>query len=415
MRSLTINEARFESHFQTVATIGATSDGGCNRPAFSEADCLVREWFERTTKDSGFKYAIDGAGNQFARLECGSPNAKLLLVGSHLDTVPNGGKFDGSLGVLSGLEILQTIHEAKLRLPADLAIVNFSDEEGAHIGLLGSRAFCGLLKEEDLQNPQMGTEVFKEGLKRVGISVESILAARGTQTEIAGYLELHVEQGPILATTGEDLGLVTSIVGVRRHRLVFNGKADHAGTTPMPNRRDAGKGACRFVVSAWEKVVTHFPECVVNIGSIEFEPGVANVVPKTARLILEFRTPSQDLLDRLEESLLTLARDIAKENQLDLSTKAAGRIEPVELDSQVQESLRDAWGPSGLRSQSMRSGAFHDVQSMAYVCPAGLIFVPSVEGASHCPEEYTHWKDCVNGANALLSGVLQLANRLGAT
>jgi hydantoinase/carbamoylase family amidase len=358
---------------------------------------------------AGLAYRCDGAGNQSALLAGADDQAPRLLLGSHLDSVPNGGRFDGALGVLAALEVLQTLKAAGYAGGMGIEAVNFTDEEGTHLGCLGSRAMCGQLSPQELRNPMRGGEAFDRGLARLGLSREGILRARRNPGRMAGYLELHIEQGPRLIRAGVAIGIVTAIVGVRRCGLKFNGRADHAGTTLAGERRDAGRAACAFAVRAWELLGRDFPHGVANIGAIRFEPGAFNVVPASAVLDLEIRAPEEDMLTALEERLTGEATCIAD------ALGVAVEIEPYEhtsatrMDTGIQTMLAARAERLGLEYRRIASGAGHDAQSFAAICPTGMIFIPSIAGRSHVPEECSHWTDCIHGANLLLQGALALS------
>ena len=275
-----INEIRFKRNFDELTAIGATPEGGCERLAFSQEDSLARQWFKSKVSSSGMTYWIDGAGNQFGILGDRPVAEGAILIGSHLDTVPDGGKYDGALGVVAAIEACQSVLDANLACRHPICVVNFSDEEGTHVGLLGSRVFTGILSPAALDGFHSGEKAFEDGMRRIGITHESIFSASCAPRPPHSYLELHIEQGPVLEDSGQQIGIVTSIVGIRTRRVVFRGRAMHAGTTPMKLRRDAGFGACSFAKAARELVLERFPDNVANIGSIEMKPGAFNVIPE---------------------------------------------------------------------------------------------------------------------------------------
>ena len=413
--SIRINEQRFKTNFEALSRIGATAAGGVHRPALSAADLEARAWFRERIEAAGLEYACqrptgDAAGNQSAVLRGNRADAPHFLLGSHLDTVPNGGRFDGALGVLAALEVLQTIKEAGYIPVVCLEAINFTDEEGAHLGLLGSRALTGKLTSADLGHPNLGVEEFESGLSRLGLTRDGILGAYREPGMISGYLELHIEQGPTLAESGEEIGIVTAIVGIRRLRLRFIGRADHAGTTPIPRRRDAGRAACTFAARAWETAMRDFTDCVINVGNMRFEPGIFNIVPAAVTLDLELRASSKQGLAALYDALVHLAQQESKEAEVELEITLAEDIPPATMHPSVQPVLIECAVAAGYTYRSMPSGAGHDAQSFADICPTGMIFIPSVAGASHSPKEFSHWQDCVNGANLLLQAALELAH-----
>jgi N-carbamoyl-L-amino-acid hydrolase len=404
-----IDSHRMHSDFVALAKIGATPDGGVDRPALSPAHLEARAWFRERALAAGLEFRVDSAGNCSAIFLCGTQGAPSLLLGSHLDSVPHGGRFDGALGVLAGLEVLRTVKDAGLRLPFNLEVIDFTDEEGTLVGLLGSRALAGLLTADELRAPRGGRENLIAGLERAGLTEAGLLSARRDPADLVGYLELHIEQGPRLLQAGAEIGVVDTIVGISSFRLDFIGRADHAGTTPLQARRDAGQGAAAFISSARQCVLDNFPDCVVNVGDLSFYPGAFNIVPERASLALEMRAAQSETLIQLETILLELANREADRFALNLESRFLGRHLPTRLSPQMGAAIAQAGGVLGLRTCTLNSGAGHDAQSLASVCPAGMLFVPSQDGASHSPREFTTWQDCVNGANVLLGAVLALA------
>ncbi len=417
-----INSTRLRSAFDALAQFGATASSlpsptrggaeggvGVHRPTFSEAHLAARRWFREQVEIAGLEFRSDGAGNHSAYLNCAGSGAKTLLLGSHLDSVPNGGRFDGALGVTAALEVLRTVKDAGARLAMNLEAIDFTDEEGTLVGLLGSTALIGKLKPEALQNPRGGRATLVDGMKRSGLTEQGMLNARRDLQTLGGYFELHIEQGSRLEKAGIDIGIVTDIVGITSYKLSFIGRADHAGTTSMHDRLDAAQGACAFVLQARELVIGNFPEGVVNVGKMEFVPGAFNIIPERVTVSLEFRSPSEDQLKRMEIALLECADEKAKQFGLSLEKEFAGKHKPTPMSQLAQNAFADACDALGLSHIPLVSGAGHDAQNLAAVCPAGMIFVPSVAGASHSAREFTDWDDCVNGANVLLQAALKLA------
>jgi len=392
--------------FNELASIGATAEGGVHRPTFSEAHLTARRWFREQIERSGLEFHMDGAGNHSAIL--GNQN-QTLLFGSHLDSVPDGGRFDGALGVMAALEVLRTVKDNGIPLKVRLEAIDFTDEEGTLVGLLGSAALTGHLHPELLQNPRGGRDTLVEGMQRAGLTEESMLRTARSSDSLAGYLELHIEQGKRLERSGINIGIVSAIVGISSYRLSFIGRADHAGTTTMPDRLDASLGASAFTLAARELVMKDFPNCVVNVGKMEFMPGAFNIVPAQVDVSLEFRAANESEFDKMDSALLALAQTEAKRFGLELKADFRGRHSPTPMSDSVQRAFADSCEELGLTHTSLISGAGHDGQSFAGICPMGMIFVPSVNGTSHSPYEFTKWEDCVNGANVLLRTVLRLA------
>ena len=411
-KHLRINSDRMLDSFNRLASIGATAEGGVHRPALSESHLSARQWFREEIERSGLEFRMDGAGNHSAILSVIASEAKqspTLLLGSHLDSVPNGGRFDGALGVIAALEVLRTLKENGIKLKVNLEAIDFTDEEGTLVGLLGSAALAGHLTSEMLQSPRGGRENLVEGMKRAGLTNESMLNAARPKESLAGYLELHIEQGKRLERAGVDIGIVSAIVGIWSYRLSFVGRADHAGTATMDDRLDASLGASAFTLAARELVMREFPNCVVNIGKMDFTPGAFNIVPAQVDMSLEFRSPDEDEFKKLDAALLLLANTEATRFGLELKIQFLGKHSPSIMSDVMRNAYASACDVLGLSHVPLTSGAGHDGQSLADLCPVGMIFVPSVDGASHSPREFTKWEDCVNGANVLLQAVLQLA------
>lgn len=406
---LRVQASRLQADFEALSAIGATGDGGVHRPALSEAHLAARRWLKQRITEAGLEWRQDSAGNLSAFLPCGPSEAPTLLLGSHLDSVPYGGRFDGALGVLAALEVLRVVQETNLSLPFHLEAIDFTDEEGTLVGLLGSRALAGRLTPQDLQAPRGGRQNLIEALTRAGLTEPGLLQAQRDPASLSGYLELHIEQGPILYNQGIQIGVVTAIVGIASYQLTFWGKANHAGTTPMAARQDAGLGACAFALAARKLVVEAFPDCVMNIGAIELKPGAFNIIPGQATVRLEARAPQASTLRRLEDALLECARTQAEQQHLKLEIEILGSHPPSAMHPAMQEAIQTAARNLNLTCMPLVSGAGHDAQSLASRCPSGMIFIPSVEGISHSPHEFSAWEDCLNGSNVLLRTVLNLA------
>ena len=403
--TLLINADRFKEDFDQLAQIGSTADGGVNRPALSAAHLEARAWFNAKAASAGLRTQTDSAGNVSAILESPISNLQSLLLGSHTDSVPNGGRFDGALGIVAALEVLRTIKESGVQLKVNLEAIDFTDEEGTLVGLLGSSALVGGITQESLSNPRGGRSNLEEGLARAHLTESGILNAKRDPQSIAGYLELHIEQGPRLVQSAIAIGVVSGIVGITSYRLKYIGAANHAGTTPMETRSDAGLGASAFTLTAREMVMRDFPNCVVNVGQMNFKPGAFNIIPGVAEFALEFRSPESKQLKQLEASLLGLAEVIARQFRL-IEYERAGGCVAAPMSQRAQAAITAAADSLALTHTTLHSGAGHDAQSLAPITDAGMIFIPSRDGISHSPLEYSEWDDCLNGANVLLRAAL---------
>jgi beta-ureidopropionase / N-carbamoyl-L-amino-acid hydrolase len=333
------------------------------------------------------------------------------MVGSHLDSVPNGGVFDGALGVLAGLECLRRIREDGTRLRHPLELVAFTDEEGAFGGFFGSYAFTGVLKAEDIPNirDSKGLRIV-DAMARHGMDAMQAPTARRDPKGIRAYVELHIEQGPILETKKIPIGVVDAIVGIRRFGLTFHGRADHAGTTPMTDRKDALLGATDLIQKGRELVLAEgTPASRLTVGVIQVKPGVANIVPAEAYLTYELREVSGEVLAKLVDRSRALAESVASAWGLTVSIETILDIDPVTLADEVKAAIVTATDELALSHLPLPAMAGHDAQVVGRVAPAGMIFVPSKDGRSHSPLEYTSDGDAERGANVLLLTLLKLA------
>lgn len=407
---ITINANRLLGDLYQLSEIGRTPQGGAGRTAFSVYDMGGRMWFQEQAYRAGFEYVQDGAGNQFAFLRRGDTPAPVLLCGSHLDSVENGGHFDGTLGVAAGLEALRTIQENNLVLPVDIGVVNFTDEEGTVLGLMGSMAVSGQLTAATLAAPRGGTDALADGMRRLGISHDSALQAAWQPDQLLGFVELHIEQGRRLEASETHIGVVTSIVGNRSLWLRFVGSPDHAGTRPLADRQDALQGAAAFILRAPVQIRRDFHPGVMNCGTISVSPGAFNIVPGTAALALELRHGDEQSLDAMEQAMRALASEIAAEYGLTLTVDERSRLLAAKSAESMMQAIEQACHTLGLSHQRMMSFAGHDAQSMATITPTAMIFAPSVDGLSHHHHELTHDKDVINSANCLLHTLLQFAS-----
>jgi hydantoinase/carbamoylase family amidase len=331
--------------------------------------------------------------------------AKTLITGSHLDTVPNSGKFDGALGVLAALECARVLLEHDVTLPFNLEVVDFTDEEGYHnAGTIGSRAMLGLLKQGELQESKMkGIPTFNQDMKHIGYDPEKIAEAKRDLSRIKAYLELHIEQGNQLESNNAEIGAVTGIVGIYRYDIRVVGAADHAGTTSMKQRKDALVMAAPLFQLLPQWVRARNSKMVGTIGQLTLEPGAANIIPGECRFVVELRSmESQDMIDILE-----LLREWV-ESLPGSSIRTILEKDGVAMATPLVEAVMRAAETEELKVMKMASGAGHDAQSFANCLPAGMIFVPSKGGKSHCPEEWTSPEDVTKGCQVLLNTILQL-------
>jgi hydantoinase/carbamoylase family amidase len=386
---------------EAAAGIGADARGGVSRFAWTRELGEANAWLMDRFAELGLAVELDPAGNVLGRWESGE--GKAVLLGSHLDTVPNGGRFDGALGVLAALDVMRRLKADGVEPRRPVWIVSFNDEEGARFqtGMLGSRAFCG---ECDLED--WGSRGIPEAMAEAGQDFARLTEARGVD-EVGAYLELHIEQGPLLERSGVDLGIVTAITGMLGFRARFLGEANHAGTTPMEHRRDALAGAARAVLALRDEARAR-NDMTANVGVISAEPGGFNVVPGAAELTIDVRSPSPERYAELEPFVRETLGAIAVEEGLGFELAETHRKPPVALDPDLQDALEAAAREEGATSSRMPSGAGHDAMVLAHHVPAAMLFVPSRGGVSHSPDEFTAPEQCELGARVLARAVRAL-------
>lgn len=406
---LCINADRLQADFDELAEIGAGDNGGIHRLALSNEDLQARAWFASKIDEAGLLVHDDEAGNLSGVLYCSKPTAKTLMIGSHLDSVPNGGKYDGSVGVLAALECLRVIKEAGLDLPIHLEGISFTDEEGCWQGLFGSKALTGRLAPfTNSEKESSERAAFRAALYRAGIRPADVHRARRSPNTIAGYLELHIEQGARLYKSNTEIAIVTGIVGRTTYQITFYGEASHSGTTDPEDRRDALQAASSFIQAA-HQTFTHSGG-IFNCGNIKVVPGAFNVIPERATLTVECRHPDERKLSQMEGSMIRLAQECALKHRLTVNARHVIHLPAAKMSEWVMESIEYACQCLDIPSHTrMVSYAGHDAQMMSNFTPSGMIFIPSYQGISHNPREYSTWQHVVQGANVLLQAALRIA------
>ena len=404
-----INLPRLRKDLEELGEIGKTPEGGVWRSSFSEADMEARRWYLKRIEEAGLQHWVDAAGNIYARIGEGSP---AVMAGSHLDSVPNGGRFDGALGVMAAFECLRSIKDHGLHTKVPIEAVAFTDEEGRFGGFIGSFAVIGTMTyEEILRRRDLRGMPLADAMRQVGLEPTEIEQARRDPNDIKAYVELHIEQGPVLESMGVPIGVVQGIVAGSRTWITFRGRADHAGTTPMAMRKDAFLGAAEFGLRARDMVLTEGSGTTVGtVGVVDLKPGASNIVPETAFLTLDLRDIAWDVLQRLLERVGSLAHEIAGKWGLEVTVERMRISEPAQMSPHIQAVIDEAARDCGHQTHWMNSGAGHDAQVLAKITPAGMIFVPSRQGRSHSPAEFTDWDHIERGANVLLNTLVRLAN-----
>lgn len=403
--SIRVNGKRIIDHILALAEFGKNPQGGASRVAYSEADKLGREYVLTLLRDAKLEVKIDAAGNLIGRRAGSVANLKPLLIGSHVDTVPEGGNYDGVVGSMGAIEVAQTLAENNVTLRHPLEVVIFQNEEG---GLIGSRAMDGELTEKELDLVSRSGKTIREGINFIGGDVAKLAEIRRQKGDIAAYLELHIEQGGILDTEKINIGVIEGIVGINWWDVTIEGFANHAGTTAMNNRQDALLAAAKFI-EAVNRIVTSVPgRQVGTVGRINALPGAPNVIPGKVVLSLELRDLDAAKINMLFEKIQTEAQKIAGDSKTKFDFKEINVNIPAPTDPQIRSTINDAARELGLTTKLMPSGAGHDAQDMARLGPVGMIFVPSVGGISHSPREFSRPEDIANGANVLLHTLLKL-------
>ena len=394
----TIDRSRLLADLRTLRSFGATGPGVV-RPSFSDIDMEARRWLQSRMQEAGLTANIDGAANVIGR----SPNdGPALVIGSHSDTQPTGGWLDGALGVIYGIEVARSLLEDPATAHLAVDAVAWCDEEGTYSSCVGSKSFCGVLTADDYAAQNVHGESVAEALDRVGLaSVPQIQFEPGRHI---GYLEAHIEQGPHLENAGLLAGVVTSIVGIGGLRIGFTGEQNHAGTTPMHLRKDAGVALFEFATRARERIADVASDVSVwTFGSADLTPGAESIIPGHASLLLQFRDPDSAVLSAIDAAVRTLARELTNEGPVLVEIdETRERIAPTVMDTSFQEKLADAAQASapGMWTH-MPSAAGHDAMVIAHHLPCGMLFIPSINGVSHDFAEDTNPDDIARGCQIL--------------
>ena len=403
---LRVNGDRIMKHIHALAEFGKNPQGGVSRVAYSDADKQGREYVLGLMREAKLDVSVDAAGNLIGRRR-GNSRAIIfpLLIGSHIDTVPEGGNYDGVVGSMGAIEVAQTLAENNVEMVHPLEVVIFQNEEG---GLIGSRAMDGELTERELDLVSRSGKTIRDGIKFIGGDPSKLAEVRRQKGDIAAYLELHIEQGAILDTEKVQIGVVEGIVGINWWDVTIEGFANHAGTTAMNNRQDALLAAAKFI-EAVNRIVTSVPgRQVGTVGRINALPGAPNVIPGKVVLSLELRDLDAAKINLLYDRIHAEAQRIATASRTKFDFKEINVNIPAPTDARIRSLIGDAARELGLSTKLLPSGAGHDAQDMAQLGPVGMIFVPSVGGISHSPREFSHPHDIANGANVLLHTLLKL-------
>ena len=415
MTNLKIDPDRLWDDLTETAKIGGTAKGGICRLTLTDLDRQVRDWFKTRVEALGCTLTVDDMGNMFARHAGQRADVPPIAMGSHLDTQPTGGKFDGTLGVLAALEALRTLHRAGYQTFAPIEVVNWTNEEGARFApaMLASGVFAGVFARDwAVARADRGGEIFGNALEAIGYRGSEPCGAH----KLSAFFELHIEQGPYLEAEGKDIGVVTGVQAMRWYEVTVKGQDSHAGTTPMPRRHDALLAAARLV-EAVDAGARRHPVAVGTVGLMEVKPGSPNVIPGEVFFTVDLRDPDPLVLNSLESDLLALADQIGVELGVEIAIANIWTQPPQPFDASCVAAVRAAAQAAGYSARDIVSGAGHDAAYVARVAPTAMVFVPCRDGISHNEAEDVSKAQCAAGAQVLLQAVLdydrQLAERHG--
>ncbi len=409
--NLRIDPDRLWATVMDTAKIGGTEKGGICRLTLTDLDRQVRDWFVAACREAGCAVTIDDMGNIFARRPGRDNSLKPIAIGSHLDTQPTGGKFDGVIGVLAGLEVLRTLNDAGFETNAPIEVIDWTNEEGSRFApaMLSSGVFAGAFDRDyayartDREGKSFGAE-----LARIGYRGETPCGAH----RLAAHFELHIEQGPILEAEGRSIGIVTGVQGMRWYEVTVTGSESHAGSTPMPLRKDALLAASRMVVAVNAVALAHAPDAVATVGLLESRPNSRNVIPGAVFFTIDLRHPSDAVLAAMEADTEAALRGIAAASGIDVGIERVWDSPAVRFDADCVAAVRDAAAGAGHPAREIVSGAGHDSAYIARVAPTTMIFVPCEKGLSHNEAERAEPAHVAAGAEVLLRAVLATDQRL---
>jgi N-carbamoyl-L-amino-acid hydrolase len=405
-KALRVDGGRLRNRLEELAKRGGREDGGCNRLAFTDADKEGRDLVTKWMRDLGLRVSIDAIGNAVA-VRAGVEDGAPVMCGSHIDTVRTGGRYDGNLGVLAGLEVVETLNDRGIATKRPLAVAFFSNEEGSRVApdMMGSLVYVGGLSLEEAYGAvSIDGKRVRDELERIGYLGE----AKTPGPVPHAYVELHIEQGPVLDAEGYRMGAVTGVQGISWTEVSVKGQANHAGTTLMSYRHDAGYVAGEVTAFVRRLTKEMGGAQVGTVGSITLEPNLVNVVAQRALFTVDLRNTDEKLLQSAEARLDAFLGQVADAEGVEVTTRRLARFEPVAFDPRIISLVEETAGALGSNVRRLPAGAGHDAQMLARVCPSGMIFTPSVKGVSHNPREHTSPEDLELGANALLQVLLTL-------
>jgi allantoate deiminase len=406
-----IDGERLWRRISDLGEIGSQDEGGVTRLSFTDEERAAKDKVISYMKEAGLSVREDAAGNLFGRREGRNPDSPSVLIGSHVDSVYNGGNFDGPLGVLAGIEVLHAMEEQGIEAEHPVEVVAFTDEEGARFsfGMIGSRALAGRLTPEDLTEHEDGGGVsIAEAMRAYGLDPERIGEAARPAGSVKAYVELHIEQGRVLENEDLPAGVVTGIAGPVWLRFSIEGETGHAGATPMSLRRDA-LAASAEIMGLIEAEASGTGTSVGTVGQLSLEPGGINIIPGRVEFSLDLRDIDEEVRDGVETRILEGAKEICRRRGVELETETLQRLAPAPCSELVRDAVAGACERVGIRAHALSSGAGHDGMQLTELCPMGMIFVRSRDGVSHSPDEWSSREDCAEGSHVLYWTVLDLA------
>jgi allantoate deiminase len=410
IEKIEVDALRLHQYVEALGAIGRQAGGGIVRPVYSPAWVQARTQLADWMRAAGLDVHVDAVGNLFGRLRGSVDESRVLLTGSHFDTVPHGGKFDGALGILAGVAALSALREQKGTPRRSLEVVALCEEEGSRFQAhyWGSRGILGLIQQSELEElrDEQGLSI-AEAMQAAGLAPERYTEA--IRSDMDAFLELHIEQGRILFDEQIAVGIVQAITGLHHQWVTVKGRADHAGTTPMDLRRDALQGAIQMVMEITHLVEQAGRPAVVTVGKWEVKPGAVNVVPDEVCFSIDLRHPEEDTLQYLSTAIQTRCEAIAQARGLQCERMITGQSNPQKMDARLQTVLIASAEVCGATWKRLPSGAGHDSQIMARYVPTAMLFVPSVEGRSHSAAEHTTPEEAARGASVLATALFQLA------
>jgi allantoate deiminase len=409
---MNVQQDRLWDRLMSLGSIGRHSDGsgGVTRMSFTKEERQAKGRVATFMREAGLAVREDAVGNLIGRLEGMNPDAPVILVGSHVDSVPNGGDFDGPLGVLAAVEALQTMGEKKIKLNFPVEVVAFTDEEGArfHFGMIGSRGVAGTLKKTDLINVDQDGISIEQAMKDDGLDPDRFKEAARSPGSVKAYLEVHIEQGKVLESKHHPVGIVSGMAGILWLKLTITGEAGHAGSTPMHLRKDS-LVAASAIIQAIEEESAKRPQTVGTVGQLSLQPGGVNIIPGKVEFTLDLRDVDETTRDEVEKTIMSRAEQICKGRGVHFQAEVLQRIAPVTCDEHLQTVMTHVLTEMELEPVKVVSGAGHDGMQFKDLCPVGMIFVRSKNGISHHPDEYTSPEDCALSAEVLYNTILHVA------